>query len=59
LFISAAIAFAVGAALVLGRDEDDDGLAVDGPEPNWWPDFERAFRDYSRSRPPARPKLPA
>jgi hypothetical protein len=38
-----------------GGDEDD-------PEPPWWPDFERQFRDYARRRPrtPARnPRTPA
>jgi hypothetical protein len=57
LFIGGAAAFAVGAALVLGREEDDDGLSVDDPDPSWWPEFERAFRDYSRRRPPSRPRV--
>jgi hypothetical protein len=40
-----------------GDDEPDDH-----PEPPWWPDFERQFRDYTRRGPhkPARPpKAPA
>jgi hypothetical protein len=57
LFVSALVAFALGAVLVLGRDDRrDDGPAPDDPEPHWWPDFEREFRTYARTRPhpPAR-----
>ena len=49
---------------VHGRGVGDDGKARDEPpEPPWWPEFERAFRDYAHrpSRPPRSrgPKLPA
>jgi len=46
LFLSGVLAFALGAVLVLGRDEDDDGAGDDGLDPRWWPEFERAFHDY-------------
>ncbi len=40
-----------------GEGDDDGGSPVDQPEPPWWPDFERDFRDYARrSRPEPRPK---
>jgi hypothetical protein len=53
--------------LVLRTAEDggDDGGGPpdEPPEPPWWPEFERAFRDYTRrgggSRPGPRPKEPA
>jgi len=41
-----------------GGDEPDEDM----PEPPWWPDFERQFRDYTRGGPtsPAKPpKAPA
>jgi hypothetical protein len=47
------------------RDDGDDGDDEEprgGPEPPWWPDFERQFRDYTHRGPraPARPpKTPA
>jgi hypothetical protein len=46
LFISALLAFALGAVLVLARDRDDGGGREDDPEPHWWPAFERSFQDY-------------
>jgi hypothetical protein len=41
-----------------GDDGDDDREL---PEPPWWPDFERKFRDYSRGprKPVPPPKTPA
>lgn len=56
--------FSVSAYLVLRAPDggDDGGSEADAPEPPWWPDFERQFRDYSRggSRTPARsPRAPA
>jgi hypothetical protein len=50
-FLCGVVAFAVGAALVLsGRDERDHGSGPHlDPEP-WWPDFEREFRAYARTR---------
>jgi hypothetical protein len=42
---------------------DDPGSGTEPPEPPWWPEFERSFRDYCRSGPRApqapRPKEPA
>jgi hypothetical protein len=56
--------FSVTAYLVLrGPDGDDDGGSdAAAPEPPWWPEFERQFRDYTRKRgrPPTRaPRAPA
>ena len=53
-FLSAVAAFAIGAALVLSADDEEDqrGDANDDSPP-WWPEFEREFRAYAR-RPPAR-----
>ncbi len=45
-----------------GGDGGGGGGRDDLPEPPWWPDFERQFRDYTRRGPrkPARPpKMPA
>jgi hypothetical protein len=55
-FVAGLIAFALGALLVLTRDDEDErrpGADPDGPP--WWPDFEREFRVYARrsSRPRA------
>ena len=40
-----------------GGGDDGGGEPEDRPEPPWWPDFERQFRDYTRRGPrkPARP----
>src|SRR3954453_23959709 len=52
-------------ALRTPRDNGEGGgddEPAEGPEPPWWPDFERQFRDYTRRGPraPARPpKTPA
>jgi hypothetical protein len=50
-------AFAVGAVLVLARnDEEDRDSEIDlGPAP-WWPEFEREFRAYTRRQ--SRPRVP-
>lgn len=46
-FVAGAAAFAIGAYLVLGRDDQDWSRGGDdAPEPAWWPDFERPFRAY-------------
>jgi hypothetical protein len=47
--------------LVLRRPDggDDDGPEPGGPEPPWWPEFERQFRDYSRRPRPRTPRTPA
>ena len=59
LTVSLTTYFALGAP---ENDEGDDFEPAD-PEPPWWPDFERQFRDYTRGGPrpqaPERPKTPA
>jgi hypothetical protein len=53
-FLSAVAAFAIGAALVLSVDDQDDLRDdADDDSPPWWPEFEREFRAYAR-RPPTR-----
>jgi hypothetical protein len=53
-FLSAVAAFAIGAALVLSVDDEEDQRGdADDDSPPWWPEFEREFRAYAR-RPPAR-----
>ena len=45
VFLSAVAAFAVGAALVLSVDDDEDQRGdADDDSPPWWPEFEREFR---------------
>lgn len=54
LFAAGAVAFAAGAFLILGR-EDDTGLRRgDDFDPPWWPEFERRLHAYSTTRPTAR-----
>ena len=54
VFLSAVAAFAIGAALVLSVDDEEDQRGdADDDSPPWWPEFEREFRAYAR-RPPAR-----
>ncbi len=59
----AALAVSLTAYLALGAPGDDgpDDVEEETPEPPWWPDFERQFRDYTRGGPkaPQRPKTPA
>jgi hypothetical protein len=54
-----AVLFSVTAYFALRTRGDDGGddEPEDRPEPPWWPDFERQFRDYTRRGPqhPARP----
>jgi hypothetical protein len=56
--------FSVSAYLVLRAPDggdDDGGSEADPPEPPWWPEFERQFRDYTGRGPrtPARnPRAP-
>jgi len=53
-FLSAVAAFAIGAALILSVDDEEDQRGdADDDSPPWWPEFEREFRAYAR-RPPAR-----
>lgn len=52
-FLAGVVAFAVGAAIVLGMREDDDWSEErDEDSPPWWPAFERELREYER-----RPKV--
>ncbi len=58
-----AVLFSVSAYLVLRAPDggDDGGSGGDAPEPPWWPEFERQFRDHTRGGPrtPARsPRTP-
>ena len=58
-----AVLFSVSAYLVLRAPDggDDGGSEGHAPEPPWWPEFERQFRDYTRGGPrtPARsPRTP-
>jgi hypothetical protein len=43
------------------RGDGGGGAGEDGPEPPWWPEFERELRDYMRNGPgrPAGPRMPA
>lgn len=51
VFLGSVIAFAVGAALLLGvGDDEEDWHCGDDGSPPWWPEFERELRDYERSR---------
>ncbi len=51
MFVTGALAFAAGAFLVLGRDDEDwNRRRGDDSEPPWWPDFERRLQMYSTSR---------
>jgi hypothetical protein len=55
IFLGSVVAFAIGAALLLGDDTDDWREPSDDGPP-WWPEFEREFRRYARrSRPTPRP----
>jgi hypothetical protein len=58
-----AVFFSATAYVVLrprGDDGGGGGWEEAGPEPPWWPDFERKFRDYARPRPrPPQPRVPS
>jgi hypothetical protein len=63
-FLWLAVLLSVTTYLVLRAPDDDDGDGQDPapPEPPWWPEFERQFRDYQRQGPPRRsgdPRTPA
>lgn len=58
LFVVGIAAFAIGAALVLGKSDDDWREADDDDSPPWWPQFEQDFWDYAdRSRRKPRPTV--
>jgi len=51
VFLGSVLAFAVGAALLLGAAEDDENWREGTDDsPPWWPEFERELRDYERNR---------
>jgi len=51
VFLASVLAFAVGAALLLGAADDEEDWREGGDEsPPWWPEFERELRDYERDR---------
>jgi hypothetical protein len=58
-----AVFFSATAYLVLRPRWGDDGGGgedTEMPEPPWWPDFERGFREYTRPRPrPPQPRVPS
>jgi hypothetical protein len=50
-FLGSVVAFAVGAAVLLGKTDDDEDWREEGDDsPPWWPEFERELRDYERNR---------
>jgi hypothetical protein len=55
-----AVLCSVTAYLVLRRPDggDDGGSGSEAPEPPWWPEFERQFRDYARQRRGPRSRAP-
>jgi hypothetical protein len=57
-FVAGLAAFAAGALLVLGRDDEDDLRGDSEREhPPWWPEFERDFRAYAKRS--SRPRVPS
>jgi hypothetical protein len=51
VFLGGVIAFAAGAALLLGAEDDEEDWRLgDDDSPPWWPDFERELREYERDR---------
>ena len=49
-FVAGVILFAVGAALILGKNEEEDWSqeGVGDETPPWWPAFERELREYEK-----------
>lgn len=58
-FVAGVAAFALGAVLVMRADDHgDQSQPTDDVEPPpWWPEFERDFRTYARTRPRTRVRL--
>jgi small neutral amino acid transporter SnatA (MarC family) len=56
-FLAGVILFAIGAALILGKNEEEDWNhdGVGDETPPWWPAFERELREYEKGT-HARPK---
>jgi hypothetical protein len=58
IFLLGVFAFAIGAALILTTDGDDDFHRENSDDsPPWWPEFEREFQEYARRSPSHRGKL--
>jgi hypothetical protein len=54
LWLALAVSLTAYLALSAPDDGDDgEGWEEDEPEPPWWPEFDREFREYARSRGPA------
>lgn len=50
-FLGGVVAFAAGAALLLGETDDEEDWREGGDDsPPWWPEFERELREYERNR---------
>jgi hypothetical protein len=49
-FLAGVTAFAVGALLLLGREEDDWREEPDEDSTPWWPAFERDLHEYDLER---------
>jgi hypothetical protein len=61
LWLAALLSVSAFVVLRAREDEDDHGSAAEPPEPPWWPEFERGFRDHVRGRsrrPAPRPGRP-
>jgi hypothetical protein len=48
LFVAGAAAFALGAPILLRRDDEGWREEPDDGAPPWWPAFERELREYER-----------
>jgi hypothetical protein len=49
VFLAGVMAFAAGAAMLLGADDgDEEWHRGEDDSPPWWPEFEREFRRYER-----------
>jgi hypothetical protein len=49
-FLTGVAAFALGAALLLGRDEEDWREKNNKDDTPWWPAFERDLHEYERDQ---------
>jgi hypothetical protein len=61
LWVAALLSVSAYLVLRAPDDDDDGGSEGDAPEPPWWPEFEREFRDYTREGPRSprrRPRTP-
>jgi hypothetical protein len=58
LWLAALLSLSAYLILRAAGGGDDGGSEADLPEPPWWPEFERQFRDYARERPRAPSRTP-